>query len=93
MRLHIERYKSYFKINVISKAGADVVRTISSTLMRFSSGQYVCPLAKFQIQSFGVLKNRPCPCQFLTNLCVIRHHFCLVLCPCLKAMSLVGIYP
>ena len=40
-------------------------------------GWYVCPKSEFQIRSFLVLRSKPCPCWYLTN---------VTLSPCLVSL-------
>ena len=38
-------------------------------------GGFVIPSMNFKSGHFHILRNRPCPCQYLTHLCVICPHF------------------
>ena len=58
-------------------------------------GEDVCPKSEFQIQSFHILRKRPCSCRYihLTYLFVVCRHFTYSYAGSFKAMLLVGILP
>jgi len=54
---------------------------------------YVCPEFEFQIRSFRILRSRPCPCRYLTQLYIICHLFIWSYVAVSKPCCLLKFYP
>ena len=54
---------------------------------------YIYPKSEFQIQSFHVLRNKPCPCRYLTDIHVVCGFFILSWVVVSRPCHLLEFYP